>query len=55
MSFVQAAAPSVMRFPAERRGDKLPLRIRTALVAGSATALWAIVLLAGYYVVGALI
>jgi hypothetical protein len=58
MSFVQAAAPNVLRFPVERRGDKLPPRIRTALIAGSAAALWAVVLLAGYagyYVVGALV
>jgi hypothetical protein len=59
MSFVHAAAPNVLQFPVERRDDKLPdklpLRIRTALIAGSAAVLWAVVLLAGRYLVGALI
>jgi hypothetical protein len=58
MPFVQAASPNVLRFPTARRCDKLPPRVRTALIAGGAAALWAAVLLAGYagyHVVGALV
>ncbi|MDB5408283.1 MAG: hypothetical protein JWL84_3195 [Rhodospirillales bacterium] len=55
MSFVHAASPRALRFPVEHRGDKLPLRIRTALIGGSAAALWAVVLIAGYYIVTALV
>jgi hypothetical protein len=36
-------------------GDKLPLRMRTALIVGSAAGLWAVVLVAGYYIASALI
>jgi hypothetical protein len=54
MPLAQTIQPNVLRFPVERRVEKLPLRFRTALIVSSAAALWAGVLLAGHYVVGAL-
>jgi hypothetical protein len=67
MSFAQVASPvayqlplerigeTVAQLPVDRHGDKLPLRMRTALIVGSAAGLWAVVLVAGYYIASALI
>jgi hypothetical protein len=64
MSFAQVASPVAYQLPLEHvgesvgqlpAGDKLPLRLRTALIVGGAAGLWAIVLVAGYYIASALI
>jgi hypothetical protein len=55
MSFVHAAAPNVRHFPTVRRGERLPLRLRTAIILGSAAGLWAVLLFAGYYIIGAFV
>jgi hypothetical protein len=67
MSLARVASPTAYQLPLEhvgktliqlppgRRGDKLPLRMRTALVVGSSAGLWAVVLVAGYYIASALI
>lgn len=46
---------TLVQLPAGRRGNKLPLRMRTALIVGSSVGLWVILLVAGYYVASALI
>jgi hypothetical protein len=55
MSLVHAASSRALQFTVKRHGDKLPLRIRTALIAGTAAALWAAALLACYYIATALV
>jgi hypothetical protein len=55
MSFARLAASNVLQFPAERHSDKLPPRLRAALIAGSSAGLWAVIVVFGYYIAGRLV